>query len=90
VAGIYWLHDNRAHYKHHARMNGAELDFVLKQIGWSPPELARRLGVRNDSVYQWLTNRRPIPTNLERWLYQVRAGLASAPPLPEGWQRPRE
>jgi hypothetical protein len=35
----------------------------------------------------WLNGRRAVPPNLERWLYQVRDSLSTAPPLPDGWQR---
>jgi DNA-binding transcriptional regulator YdaS (Cro superfamily) len=50
--------------------------------------LARRLSVREDSVRHWLNGRRPIPPNVERWLYAVRDSIATAPALPDGWLRP--
>jgi len=68
-------------------VDGAELDSVLKQIGWHPPVLAQRLGVRNDSVYGWLTGRRPIPDNLAVWLRRIRDAQGQVPPLPDGWRR---
>jgi hypothetical protein len=67
-------------------MDGTELGEVLKAIGWSVAELQRRLGVRGDTVRQWLSNRREIPPNLERWLYQVRDAQGQAPALPDGWR----
>jgi plasmid maintenance system antidote protein VapI len=59
---------------------------TLKHIGWSPAELARRLGVRDDSVRHWLNGRRAIPENLATWLVQVRDAQAQAPALPDGWR----
>ena len=69
-------------------MDGGELDSVLKAIGWRPQELARRLGVRNDTVYGWLTNRRPVPENLAEWLIRIRDKI-SDDPLPAGWEERR-
>ena len=60
---------------------------VLKAIGWTSAELARRLSVREDSVRHWLNGRRPIPPKVERWLYAVRTDFSSAPALPDGWSR---
>jgi hypothetical protein len=40
----------------------------------------RRLNIRPDTVNSWLIGRRAVPANVERWLYQVRAG--SGQPLP--------
>jgi hypothetical protein len=65
---------------------GDELGEVLRAIGWTSAELARRLTIRPDTVNSWLTGRRPVPANVERWLYQVRAGFGSAPALPDGWR----
>ena len=70
-----------------ARMTGDEMSATLKAIGWTGGELARRLGVREDTVRGWLIGRREIPPNLERWLHQVRESRATAPILPAGWQR---
>jgi transcriptional regulator with XRE-family HTH domain len=67
-------------------MTGDELGELLRAIGWTSAELARRLSIRPDTVNSWLTGRRPVPGNVERWLHQVRAGFGSAPALPEGWR----
>ena len=67
-------------------MTGAELSEVLRQIGWPVSELVQRLGVRPDTVTQWLRGRREIPDNLARWLVAVRDGVASAGELPDGWR----
>jgi len=67
-------------------MTGDELGDVLREIGWLPRELARRLSVRSATVADWLTGRRNIPPNLEQWLYRVRDLQAQAPPLPDNWR----
>jgi hypothetical protein len=58
----------------------------LRAIGWQISELSRRLSVREDTIRGWLTDRRPIPPNVERWLYQVRDGINTAPALPADWR----
>jgi DNA-binding transcriptional regulator YiaG len=67
-------------------MSPAELSDILREIGWPAAELQRRLGVREETIRQWLNGRRTIPPNLEQWLYAVRDNLANAPPLPDGWR----
>ncbi len=66
-------------------MTGDELGECLRTIGGPAHELARRLGVRADTVRHWLAGRRPIPENLAKWLTTIRDGHAAAGPLPEGW-----
>ncbi len=80
------LHDNASAGKDHAQMTGDELGKILRAIGWTSAELARSLSIRPDTVNSWLIGRRPVPGNLERWLHQVRASIATAPPLPEVWR----
>jgi hypothetical protein len=79
------LHDNATPFKH-LRMTGGEMSECLRAIGWPLAELCRRLSIREDTARGWLTNRRPIPPNVERWLHAVRDNLANAPALPDGWQ----
>jgi hypothetical protein len=67
-------------------MDAAEFSEVLRAIGWSAGELARRLSIRPGSVYDWLNARRPIPDNLGKWLRQVRDAQGQAPPLPDDWR----
>ena len=67
-------------------MNGQELSEALKQIGWNPTELARRLGIRVHSIFDWLNGRRPVPDNVADWLIKVRDLVDQAPPLPDGWR----
>jgi hypothetical protein len=67
-------------------MDGPEMDAILKRIGWTPPVLAGRLGVRGSTVYDWLRGRRQIPPNLANWLRQVADAIDQAPPLPDGWR----
>ena len=69
-----------------AAMTGDEMAATLKAIGWTSGELARRLDIRADTVQSWLIGRRPIPPNVERWLYQVRDSLSTAPQWPDGWR----
>jgi hypothetical protein len=66
-------------------MDGAEMDAILRQIGWHLQELA----VRPSTIYDWLTGRRVIPPNLADWLQLVRDAQSQAPALPDGW-RPGE
>jgi hypothetical protein len=68
-------------------MDGAQLDAILREIGWTREELQRRLSIRADTIRGWLTNRRPIPEVVAQWLRQVRDAQGQAPPLPEGWRR---
>jgi plasmid maintenance system antidote protein VapI len=65
-------------------MTGNELSEVLATIGWTAGELQRRLGIRGDTVRQWLSGRRPIPDNVATWLIRLRDKI-SDDPLPEGW-----
>jgi plasmid maintenance system antidote protein VapI len=67
-------------------MDAAEMDALLKQIGWSVQTLAQRLGVRTSTIGDWLNGRRNIPDNLADWLRQVARALDQAPALPEGWR----
>jgi plasmid maintenance system antidote protein VapI len=68
-------------------MDGPEMAELLKRIGWSSNELARRLGVGYRSLNGWLNGTRPIPENLAVWLREVAVALDNAPPLPDGWRR---
>ena len=67
-------------------MDAAEFSRVLKEIGWGPNELARRLSIRHGSVYDWLNGRRSVPDNLSKWLRQVRDAQGQVPPLPDDWR----
>ncbi len=67
-------------------MTGDEMGRVLERIGWSPATLAARLGIRVDTVRQWLAGRRAIPPNLETWLIQLAEHMDQAPALPDGWR----
>jgi len=80
------LHDNGLAVKHAALMTGDEMGECLRAIGWEPPTLAQRLGVRPDTVRSWLSGRREIPDNLATWLLAVRDGQAAAGSLPENWR----
>jgi lambda repressor-like predicted transcriptional regulator len=66
-------------------MDGAEMSEALRKIGWSVGELSRRLGVRGDTVRNWLADRRPIPRNVAEWLLRL-AEKVEADRLPENWE----
>jgi plasmid maintenance system antidote protein VapI len=68
-------------------MDAAEFRDVLREIGWSASELARRLGIRPGSVFDWLNGRNAVPENLAAWLRRVRDAQGSVPPLPDNWRR---
>ena len=85
LADDYRLNDFAPRVKHGARMDGVEMDSILRQIGWTREELQRRLGVRADTIRGWLSNRRPIPENVADWLRIWRDLADQAPGLPEGW-----
>lgn len=59
---------------------------LLRRIGWSSNELARRLDVSYRSLNGWLHDTRPIPENLAEWLREVAAAQGMAPPLPKDWK----
>jgi DNA-binding transcriptional regulator YiaG len=80
------LHDNAGAVKDHRLMNGNEMAAILKRLGWSNGELARRLNVREMSVSQWINGRRGIPDNLAEWLVEMVDHMDRAPPLPRGWK----
>jgi plasmid maintenance system antidote protein VapI len=70
-------------------MDADEMSEILREIGWEPAELARRLDVRQDTVRRWLSGRREIPPNLAAWLRLHRTVQAQVPLLPDNW-RPGE
>lgn len=86
-AGTRQLHDSVSQASDtRGAMTGDEMSEVLRQIGWTAGELARRLSVREDTVRGWLNSRRGVPLNLERWLRQVRDTVNTAPRLPDDWR----
>jgi transcriptional regulator with XRE-family HTH domain len=80
------LHDSQDKATHTPEMDGAEMEALLRQIGWTARELAQRLGIRGSTVGDWLNGRRSIPDNVADWLRQVAQVLDQAPALPEGWR----
>lgn len=67
-------------------MSGDEMAAVMKKIGWSAHEVARRLDVRPQTVTGWTSGRRGIPENLAEWLEQWSQLADKAPALPRGWR----
>lgn len=68
-------------------MSGDEMTTIMRKLGWSAHELARRLDVRPQTVTGWTSSRRPIPPNLAEWLEQWSRLADKAPPLPRDWKR---
>jgi transcriptional regulator with XRE-family HTH domain len=68
-------------------MTPKRLEACLQELGWMQPELARRLGVRLSTIRQWLSGRRAIPPNVDRWLEDLARRVGEAPSQPEGWSR---
>ena len=49
MAGNQQSHDRPRPASDSGRMDGPEMDALLKQIGWTPQVLAAKLGVRNST-----------------------------------------
>jgi DNA-binding transcriptional regulator YiaG len=64
-----------------------ELDELLRDIGWSPRELARRLGIGEATARSWQTGRRAPHASVVEWLRVVRDKLQEAGSAPPGWDR---
>ena len=60
-------------------MDAAELSEVLRAIGWSSNELARRLSIRVTTVADWLNGRRAVPDNVAAWLTAHRDAQGQVP-----------
>ena len=63
------------------------MEALLRQIGWTSGELARRLHARETSIRAMLRGNKPIPANLAVWLEDAAARTQGVPPLPEGWRK---
>ena len=59
---------------------------AMREIGWSQAELARRLGITETTVRNWLAGRRTPPDNVIDWLIDRAHRAGTGPPLPEGWR----
>ena len=49
-------------------MTGQRLLELMRQIGWTNTELARRLNVSEGTVRAWLRDRRAAPPQLAAWM----------------------
>jgi transcriptional regulator with XRE-family HTH domain len=58
---------------------------ALEKLGWSSQQLARHLGIRENTVRGWLSGRRSVPPNVLDWIERKAAAFATVPDLPEGW-----
>ena len=61
------------------------LPTMLGHIGWTTGELARRLGVTDGTVRNWVTGRRSPSPSVLLWLADIAAVMDRAQPLPDGW-----
>jgi hypothetical protein len=75
-------------------MDDAELRADMEALGWTPPNLAARLGVTPTVVRRWMgrdpAGPAPIPDAVARWVRRL-ADLVRAhpPPIREGAHRIR-
>jgi transcriptional regulator with XRE-family HTH domain len=58
---------------------------LLAHIGWTTGELARRLGVTDGTVRNWVTGRRSPSPSVLLWLADIADAMDRAQPLPDGW-----
>jgi len=71
-----------------------ELSFVeaptpireLLRVGWSPHELARRLGVNARTAERWCSGALEAPDRVVAWLGRVGDAVEGAG-MPDGWER---
>jgi plasmid maintenance system antidote protein VapI len=63
-------------------MQHEEMDQLLKEIGWTAGEAARRLNISPKTMRDMATGRRPIPERIGAWLQAVAAMMRTAPPPP--------
>lgn len=52
----------------HGRLNGAEIRFLRKSLGWSGADLARHMGAEPDTVSRWENNKQKIGRHTDRLL----------------------
>ena len=57
------------------------LGLDLARVGWTPPELARRLGKPARTVQQWATGKHPPPAGVAAYVARV-ARLVERVPVP--------
>jgi transcriptional regulator with XRE-family HTH domain len=66
-------------------MTPARLRECRKAIGWTGPELSRRLGASESLVRKMEVGQVAIPPSIERWLERVAAKIERTPP-PTKWR----
>lgn len=58
---------------------------LMRELGWTPTDVAWRLRVTPDTVNQWSRGRRVPPPVVLDWLAHVVNDPDHAPPHPRGW-----
>jgi transcriptional regulator with XRE-family HTH domain len=62
------------------------LPTLLLRVGWRAPEMARRLGVREDTVRGWERGKRECPVVVLEWLERIGDAVEDVG-MPSGWQK---
>jgi hypothetical protein len=65
-------------------MQGPRLDWCLEVVGWTRGELRRRLKLGDNTVKEWLSGKRNIPTPVAIWM-ETLAAMHMALPAPYFW-----
>jgi hypothetical protein len=63
-------------------MTGDRLYACLRLIGWSVPEVAGRLQVKDRAVHRMLADRQPIPDAIATWIEAMAEHMQMAPAPP--------
>jgi transcriptional regulator with XRE-family HTH domain len=67
-------------------MTHLQLRRATMNLGWSYPELARRVGASPIMVWRWSKGQYPIPAEIADWITEcVRIG-STMPPAPKDWR----
>ena len=67
-------------------MTGQRLLELMRQIGWTNTELARRLNVSEGTVRAWIRDRRAAPPQLAAWMEERARRALDGPQLPDEWR----
>lgn len=68
----------------------SEFARALAEVGWTPRELAARLGVTESTTRSWATGRRTPHETVVEWLREIARRINEAPRYPAGWSRSAE
>jgi transcriptional regulator with XRE-family HTH domain len=64
----------------------ADVKALREAIGWSRPELSKRLGVSMRALERWENGQNPAPDEVVAWLALL-AAFHAAHARPEGWEK---